>query len=541
MKSSPKGQSKVSAVPSFIAAFDSVLTRADQDIPVELDSDSLETMLSKYSQYASVLRADDVFSLLSSGDTALIAGSIGRSLVESAVAERWYLSRGHGELPRSATLALERENIVKQVHDQGLSVPNLERWNNPLPDARFAGAPVGPSLPNLQSGLSTKAPSSVEAITQLPAPMVDLLAMCTHVNHAASWLTVIPGEHQLGVTASTGFSALLAQSTGLSLAAVRGFPFESTVLDLVATSTAVHDFDLLAPLGKPKDIEASPGGRPATSMGRWLENPPPSTYDIRLAKLELGAAKVWQLVNDAPNPFEGTTNVSNLTAALPYLAARGILLRTLTSLRGGCSPFLAPTGARMLLEQGSELAWRTADTADAELASRYAMVMDDATDRKKSLEQKLLSRTSSRLGVEKLLYPLGRGPFAVDHRRSPQNQKSRPPAPGVHLDALNLGDAEPNWGGLAYKLLTQVAHATPLGVLHVVARQIPGSGNPALSHEMAALTIDAACIGAALTFRSLAPVIAMQAGLPTPTDWLRELFEAVRDVHAQAQLLHFLG
>lgn len=196
----------------------------------------------------------------------------------------------------------------------------------------------------------------------------------------------------------------------------------------------------------------------------------------------------------------------------------------------------------MLLEQGSELSWRSADSSDEELLSRYVAVMNDATDRKKALEQRLLTRTSSTKAVEELLYPLGRKGHAVDTRRTPANEApSRPPSPSVHLNALELGLSEPSWGALAYKLLTQAAHATPLGLLHSVARVDPETGNAALSHEMTALSIDTACIGAALTFRSLAPLITHQAGLPSPREWLGELFEAVRDVHRDSQMLHLLG
>lgn len=143
--------------------------------------------------------------------------------------------------------------------------------------------------------------------------------------------------------------------------------------------------------------------------------------------------------------------------------------------------------------------------------------------------------------VEKLLYPRGRGSFAVDRRRQPRGVGTTIPKPGILLGGLVLGVAEPNWGELAYKLLTQVAHATPLGLLHAFAQFDEPTQSYTLSHEMTALAIDAACIGTVYVMRGLAPLIANQANLPHPDEWLEELREAVAEVHAAAMWVHFLG
>lgn len=528
--------------PAYLTALDKVVAQADIDLPRETPDDTLEERLAQLGQLTAVFRGDDIFSLLVDGESALLAGALGRSLIESAAAEQWFLSRDPVETPRTATLAQERENIAQFVGDSNLNVPNLVRWTNPLPDALYATAKVGPGLPNLQSSLAKKAPATIERTILLPAAILDVLGMCSHVNHAATWLTAAPGAAQLGITALPAFAATLAQSSGHALASIRGFNFHSTVIDLLAASTLTHDFDVLPPLGKVRlvqDLKPSPS---AATARKWLEDPTPPFFDSALERLNSKAAVVWNLVNEAPDPFAETGNSTNLTAALPYLTARGLLLQTIKSSQGQGSPLMAPTGARMLFEQGSELAWRAADASDEALKDRYVAVMDDATHRKKSIESQLLTRTSSKHAIEQLLYPLGRSSFAVDTRRTPAGEKPiRIPSPGEHLDLLELGIAEPNWGQLAYKLLTQAAHATPLGLLHAVARTDPATGHFALSHEMSALAIDTACIGAALTFRSLAPVVTYQAGLPSPLPWVKELFEAVRQVHREAQLIHFLG
>jgi len=532
---------QVNDTPAFLTALDAVVARADEGLELISSTDTMEEALQKLAQLAAVYRANDVYLIVNQQESALLAGALTRSLVEGALAENWYASRSAEETPRSTTLAAERQNIADAVANSGLTVPNLERWNNPIPDQRFASAPTGPSLPNVQTSISKNASTSIERTLLLPAPLVDVLGMCSHVNHTAAWLTAGDDSGQIGVTASTEFAAILAQSAGLSAASIRGFNHQGPALDLIAAATAAHDFDVVAPLGRPKVIEDCRPKQPKSVAQEWLAGEPIPALDDILHDLRNKGLVVWKLVKDAPNPDHGSNAGFNLVSALPYLSAQNLLLLTIRSTFEGCSPLMAPTGARMLLEQGSELSWRFSDPSDSELLKRYQSHMDDATDRKKALESSLRTRTSSVDAIERLLYPRGRGNFAIDNRRMPNSQPATIPSPQKHLSELDMGDAEPYWFELAYKLLTQAAHATPLGLLHAVARLDRETGQPTLSHEMTALSIDAACIGAALTFRCLAPLIAYQNDLDDTHEWLVELFDAVRDVHYTAQLLHFLG
>lgn len=538
----PENRSKESdPAPAYVTALTAVLAQAEDGLEYASSTDSMEMALRKLAQLTSVYRVYDVRNIVAQRQSALLAGALTRSLVESALAEDWYASRPAEESPRSATLAAERQNIVDAVADSGLTVPNLHRWNNPIPEKRFASAPPGPSLPNIQSTIAKNAGTSIERTLILPAPLVDVLGMCSHVNHTATWLTAGDDASEIGVTASPELAAILAQSAGMSIAAIHGFSRQGPTLDLVAAATAAHDFDVAAPRGKARTIEDLKPKQPQSDGQDWLEREaPPSVFDDILKDAQDKALVVWKLVNEAPDPFAGPNLEVNLVSALPYLAARDLLLLTIRSTFGDCSPLLAPTGARMLLEQGSEIAWRFSDPSDVELLMRYEMHMDYATDKKKALESSLRNRTSSVDAIERLLYPRGRGDFAIDNRRMPNSQKATIPSPQDHLSEMTLGEAQPYWA-LAYKLLTQAAHATPLGLLHAVARTDPETQDPRLSHEMTALAIDSACAGAALTFRALAPLITHQAGQDLPREWLIELFAAVQEVHLSAQKVHFLG
>lgn len=534
------GGPEMDQIRPFLIALDEVISRADEGLELVFPTDDQEEGLKKLHQLSAVFRADDVHHLLKGRESALLAGALTRSLVEGGLAERWYSSRPAGEAPRSATLAAERQNIVDAIAESDLSVPNLERWLNPVSSPVFATTNTGPALPNVQAGISRNASTSIEAMLVLPAPLMDVLGMCAHVNHAATWLTAGDDSAELGVTASTEFAAILAQAAGTSAASIAGFNHQGPVLDLIAASTARHDFDVVAPLGREKLIEDVRPRQAPDSAEVWPGHEPPPVLDDLLDELRDEALKVWRLVNNAPNPFAGPSKKVNLTSALPYLAARDLLWLSIRSAYAEGSPLMAPTAARMLLEQGSELAWRFSDPSDEELLRRYQSHMDDATDRKKAVENRLRTRTSSVDAIERLLYPRGRGDFAIDTRRRPDSEATVTPGPQDHLGELSIGAVEP-WWELAYKLLTQCAHATSLGLLHSVAREDRATGRPFLSHEMTALSLHAACTGAALVMRGLSPLIANQAGLPSPKDWLVELFAAVGRVHYKAQQIHFLG
>lgn len=137
---------------SVLHALDAVLDHADQNLPISSEKDGIEPYLQALGQLASVYRADDVYRLLRKRDSALLAGALTRSLVESAVLDRWASSREFEEKPFEATLAQERSRIAHEVQRRSsLSVPTLKRWNNPTTYPELAMAIPGRSFPNVQS------------------------------------------------------------------------------------------------------------------------------------------------------------------------------------------------------------------------------------------------------------------------------------------------------------------------------------------------------------------------------------------------------
>lgn len=392
------------------------------------------------------------------------------------------------------------------------------------------------------SNLSKSASSSIESITGLPAPLVDLLAMCGHGNHAASWMTVSQPPHAIGVTGSRPFQAVLTQMAGTSLASIRQIPDILVVKKLAFAASEVHGFVEFISADPPRKIETAEPTVKNNVGAYWLEQPPNNFLFRNLESLMHAKSRMFELINEAPDPFAGGKAEINLVWALPYLSARDLLLRTLTAVDGDDSPFMAPTSARILFEQGGQFSWMVKEPEIDSVQSIYEATMDDAANRKKRIVSALRKQCVAPEAIESLMYPLGRAEYAVDKRRTPANLKLPAIANvATQLGRMRLGHFEPDWGPLTYQLLTQVAHATPLGLLHAFSNADPDTAHARLSPEMTALAIDTACIGAAFTFRSLAPVVTKICGLPDPQEWLEEVFNEMHNIHYLSQPIHFLG
>ena len=128
---------------------------------------------------------------------------------------------------------------------------------------------------------------------------------------------------------------------------------------------------------------------------------------------------------------------------------------------------------------------------------------------------------------------------SLDARRTPPGQPPPQVPSARHLMVrLGAGFPEPGWTVLAYSLLSQLTHATPLGLLHTIGGVV--GGETAMSPEMTALVIDAVCMGAAVALPSPAAVFSMNAGLGPVDDWAYELRRASYGIHDVARRVHFL-
>lgn len=198
------------------------------------------------------------------------------------------------------------------------------------------------------------------------------------------------------------------------------------------------------------------------------------------------------------------------------------------------SEVIAVCAARMLLEESARVAWRYA-VPPGQFELRAKQYFDEFRARRRKTIDTLAGSGVPRKTAERLL-------ALPDNVRmsSPLDDiaKNRERLPSISsmLRDLGAGFPEPNWLEVAYTLLSQVSHNTPLGYLHMIrARPVWGTG---ISPEMLALALDTACL-------SSAHLIGIGGILLT--DLSKEAFEfrdqlgkAAMQVHQAARLVHWL-
>ncbi|WP_142057746.1 hypothetical protein [Pseudarthrobacter sp. B4EP4b] len=535
-------QSSANNTGSVIQKLDALMDKANCGFELR-DSASSPEILAELHEFSAVNRADEVYGLLVRGDSAVLAGSLSRTVLESALSSIWMGSSSGSTAALESTLASDRDSLHEFISKSDLSVPNIDRWCNPIPTDRLASAQAGPGLPNFQIDLARRVPATVEAVTELPGPVANLLGMCGHLNYAAAWTSVSRESGHLGATATAPMAALFAQVAGTALASVRGLSSDSTVIDLVAACHLDHKLDLIGlstPTKSVEDLVARPAAAnsPYSNAGR-----PTSLLNSLLEEATAAVQPLVDLYASAPSLAEIESGDINLTSALPFYTTLELVRVVVNSLSDGSSPYLLVSASRLLLELGARIAWQTHRLSVQEIENRYIAVMDDATYRKKSMIDQLQNRGVAPEISERLFYPLGRGNFAVDNMRTPNGTK-RPSlaSPAEQLRTLDIGFAEPGWVELAYKLLSNGVHATPLGMLHTISGyydSVPAS--QWCSPEMMALALDTACLGAALAMHGMVPILQHQHRLADQSEWTRELIGVSKRVHNACLPIHFLG
>lgn len=499
---------------------------------------SLDGELHALAARSAINRADDVHALLGLRSGATVTGAIARSLVEKACANRWLAEPGR-ESACAASLSQERRRLADMVTSHHLSVPNIQRWLKPWNSRLDQSVVTAPGLPDLQQDISRRAAAFIEATTGMPAAVADLLTMCGHANAAAAMCTVASAPHPMGFEATPAYGAIFAQAaltSGAYALGLSGDVAKSTV-DL---ARAIHE--LPQPAVGPTPVAVKLDGSTKNTLAAIDFLPPSPYHDVLLARVLERADAVRELLTRAPNPFASTSsNVINLTIVLPYLTALGTTEVALRSASGQMSGVVAATAGRMLIEEAARLSWQGYGSDDEELWQRYVAVADAVAQGRSLLRERLIAAGTGSAAITTLFVPLpNAGSLAIDIRRTPANMKA-PKAARPFEQLVELGElfTEKGWVDFAYSLLSQVVHGTPLGDMHLAARDLP-DGRWTLSHEMTALAVDCACLGAATVLPQLAAVLDLKLDLKGHREWGMELARAAVAVHNAAQPLHFL-
>jgi hypothetical protein len=195
--------------------------------------------------------------------------------------------------------------------------------------------------------------------------------------------------------------------------------------------------------------------------------------------------------------------------------------------------------ARMLLEEAARMGWRySAGEAEAFKARAKHYFDEYRTKRKKTIELLVSSGVPVADAQKIFSWPDKVRVVTPDD----EIDKGRPPLPSIGRMLRQMGEREnypePGWLGVAYSLLSQITHSTPIGHLHAI-RHLDGEWRQnELSPEMLGLTLDVACLGSAHTIGLSAAVLTNMSD--ETTEFMKKLHRQAAVVHNAARLVHGL-
>jgi hypothetical protein len=477
--------------------------------------------------------------LLLNGTGATVVASVARTLLESAITTLWQTANPDHVAAPLGTLAFERHRLTHAIRERQLSVPTINRFLAPGPFTALRTSFDGPGLPKIEK-LLQKNKAAVSGVLGATSAVADVLAMAGHANGTAAWCTVAAGDvDSLGFEATPTYRSLFAQSVGRAATYAIGDGCHTALVEatdhLTKVARQVHRFPSTDP---PPEVKRPPstGLAHPSPVEPELAGP---IQDELLARVIEAAQTVYQVALQGPNPYAGDSMEVRLQPALPYLTALGTLEVLHKASVGALPGELACIAARMLLEEGARSNWMYAGEDFATIEARYAALRNDETRARIALRSKLKSHHVPAATVTQLLDPLPAEAMDVDAIRPIPHEHVVTVPPHDQLLGLGLGFPETPWLSLAYNLLSQVTHHTPLGLMHSVARE-DDEGNFGMSHEMLGLAIDAGAMGAATLLPPLASIVAMQTGQGPTDKWAKELKSATARLHNVSRLVHFL-
>jgi hypothetical protein len=201
------------------------------------------------------------------------------------------------------------------------------------------------------------------------------------------------------------------------------------------------------------------------------------------------------------------------------------------------SGVIAVFAARMLLEEAARLLWRFSVSDPEKFKARAKQYFDEYRFRRRKAINALINGGVPQADAQRI--------FALPGNvriETPLDEiaRGRTPLPTISSMLKEMGAAsnEPGWLDVAYSLLSQITHSTPIGHLHVVrVHEDSWSGNE-LSPEMLALALDTACLGSAHLIGISTLLLTEMSS--EAFQYRERLLRAAGDVHNAARMVHFL-
>lgn len=199
------------------------------------------------------------------------------------------------------------------------------------------------------------------------------------------------------------------------------------------------------------------------------------------------------------------------------------------------SAVISVFAARMLLEEAARLHWRFSVADEEAFKTRAKQFFDEYRALQKRTVDTLAGDGVPRADAARIFAPPPEV-FISDVAIS----KGRAPLPTISSMLRDMGAPypEPGWLEVAYSLLSQITHSTPMGHLHTLrVRDGFWHGNE-LSPEMLGLALDAACLGSAHLIGHAAVILTELSS--DAMQYREDLLHAALAVHDAARLVHGL-
>ncbi|GLX03309.1 hypothetical protein [Microbispora sp. NBRC 16548] len=521
-------------------------------------------------------RYDCAESMIGAGFGGAVLGSLARSLFVDGLRWLWI-----GQAPKSRRICLlgsmleERNRICLALERYDASCPILPRWFAPLVGVTdLTGSSKtwlqAPALPHetdlLNIFLTGDHPATAGSNDLLSAAqrMLNIAGLrgavmiLSHAGHGnllglQSCLTengavghdLRPDHEALYMhMAAVGVTLTLF---GVSAAVPESWPAEveheeflrqtlRLTEEVVASATVVHGLgpsQATQPAGKASKIQSAP---PALLRPQVILDHSEILPDVNKADRVIAAAeKYYDYVQSfAIDPWQAGEPVK-LANILTYAGANSSLTAVMSTYDREGSAVIAVFAARMLLEEAARFHWMIDGKSEDEIKQRFQQFFEDYRARRKKVVG--LFTGSGMASASKLLELPAHVEIKTPHE---QISKGRKPLPSIEEMLLGLGSPfpEPGWLNIAYSLLSQVAHSTPIGNLHMTSYRDGTLRSNDITPEMLGLTLDAACLGSAYLI-SISELFLSQ-GDEDVRERGRELHRLAYDVHNEARMLHGL-
>lgn len=563
-----------------------VATRALREhldtLPIDYDLDAPpERVLAGFAFMFARQRYDCTDSMIGSGFGGTVIGSMARSLLVDGLQWTWVANEPQRLRSLLGDLLAERNRLYTLLERSDASCPILTRWLMPLPaiadltgeSLTWLDAPQMPSEEHLvqdfiafsdEPAVSTDPTNKpgralltrARSLMAMPGlrGISMVLAHAGHGNYLGLQSTLThdsaPGydlraDHEalfmqaaaFGVTATLLGSAVAVPE--LWPADVPREPFTEEAVELAAAvSAAALPVHGLTTTTKPSPKTPTEAGRAKTALHPAAVLAADSLLPDRnsvAAVAEATEAYYESTRTILPNIWKSEESPT-LHNTLALAGGHSNLQAVIATYDQPGSEMIAVFAARMLLEESARLVWRFS-IEPGEFELRAKQYFDEFRAR-----QKKTIATMVGAGIPRdIAARIFQAPPNVVFKAPPdQPGKGRKPIPsiGAMLRAMGAPYPEPGWLEVAYSLLSQITHSTPLGHLHTIRFHDGVWHGNELSPEMLGLALDVACLGSAHLI-GLATVIATD--LSSEAQEFREvLLRNAYTVHTHARLVHGL-